>query len=86
MPTPLSCFKIHFETLTPPPQYQDFLDSLKWKRCYGIEHWTFAPDGRMEKRQMSGNDVEIGEEGRWFRDGVDVDDDSVTAKLTGVHF
>ena len=27
----------------------------------------------MAKRMMSGNDVLIGEEGRWFRDGVDVD-------------
>ena len=27
----------------------------------------------MEKRMMSGNDVVIGEEGRWFKDGVDVD-------------
>lgn len=54
-------------------EYRDASDSLKWKRCYGIEHWTFAADGKMEKRMMSGNDVEIGEEGRWFGDGVDVD-------------
>lgn len=54
-------------------EYQDAEDGLAWKRCYGIEHWTFAQDGRMEKRMMSGNDVLIGEEGRWFRDGVDVD-------------
>jgi len=46
---------------------------MKWKRCYGIEHWTFASDGKMSKRQMSGNDVEIGEEGRWFGEGVDID-------------
>lgn len=26
----------------------------------------------MRKRQMSGNDVEIGEGERWFKDGVDV--------------
>ena len=32
----------------------------------------------MEKRMMSGNDVVIGEEGRWFKDGVDVD--SVTLR------
>jgi len=44
-----------------------------WKRCYGIEHWTFAQDGKLEKRMMSGNDIEIGEEGRWFKEGVDID-------------
>lgn len=26
----------------------------------------------MRKRMMSGNDVEIGEDGRWYKDGVDV--------------
>lgn len=26
----------------------------------------------MTKRQMSGNDIDIREEERWFRDGVDV--------------
>ncbi len=55
-------------------EYRDAHDSLRWKRCYGIEHWTFAEDGKMEKRMMSGNDVEIGEEGRWFGEGVDVDE------------
>ena len=54
-------------------EYRDAEDGMKWKRCYGIEHWTFDADGKMEKRHMSGNDVEIGEEGRWFKDGVDVD-------------
>jgi len=55
-------------------EYQDASDGMKWKRCYGLEDWTFAEDGRMRKRMMSGNDVEIGEEGRWFRDGVDVNE------------
>ena len=36
---------------------------MKWKRCYGLEDWTFADDGKMRKRQMSGNDVEIDESG-----------------------
>ena len=54
-------------------EYRDAWEGMAWKRCYGIEHWTFAADGRMEKRAMSGNDVVIGEEGRWFTDGVDVD-------------
>jgi nuclear transport factor 2 (NTF2) superfamily protein len=36
---------------------------MKWKRCYGLEDWTFADDGKMRKRQMSGNDVELSESG-----------------------
>ena len=28
----------------------------RW-RSYGIEHWEFAPDGRMQKRTASINDV-----------------------------
>ncbi|TKA22822.1 hypothetical protein B0A50_07721 [Salinomyces thailandicus] len=53
-------------------EYQDAQDGLKWKRCYGLEDWTFAADGRMRKRQMSGNDIAIADEDRWFREGVDV--------------
>ncbi|KAF2263410.1 DUF1348-domain-containing protein [Lojkania enalia] len=53
-------------------EYQDAYDGMKWKRCYGLEDWTFAEDGRMRKRQMSGNDIEISESDRWFKDGVDV--------------
>ncbi|EEH07262.1 DUF1348 domain-containing protein [Histoplasma capsulatum G186AR] len=55
-------------------EYQDRDDSMKWKRCYGIEHWTFETEGehagKMQKRNMSGNDVLIGEggngDGRWY--------------------
>ncbi len=51
-------------------EFQDSMDTMKWKRCYGLEHWTFDGEGRMEKRMMSGNDVLIGEngngDGRWF--------------------
>jgi nuclear transport factor 2 (NTF2) superfamily protein len=51
---------------------------MKWKRCYGLEDWTFETQGeeagKMRKRQMSGNDVLIGEDGngdgRWFTDNV----------------
>ena len=53
-------------------EYVDASDG-RWKRCYGLEDWTFAADGRMRKRQMSGNDVLMSEEERWFKDGVDVD-------------
>lgn len=58
-------------------EYQDSMDAMKWKRCYGIEHWTFDAEGKMENRMMSGNDVLIGEdgngEGRWFQ-GLNADE------------
>jgi nuclear transport factor 2 (NTF2) superfamily protein len=44
-------------------EFQDAHDGMKWKRCYGLEDWTFAEDGKMRKRQMSGNDIEIDEAG-----------------------
>jgi nuclear transport factor 2 (NTF2) superfamily protein len=52
-------------------EFQDSHDGMKWKRCYGLEDWTFAEDGKMRKRQMSGNDIEIDEAGEWltFRGG-----------------
>ncbi|KAF2116516.1 hypothetical protein BDV96DRAFT_611836 [Lophiotrema nucula] len=53
-------------------EYQDSHDGMKWKRCYGLEDWTFAEDGKMRKRHMSGNDVEISDGERWFKEGVDV--------------
>ncbi|OSX62047.1 hypothetical protein POSPLADRAFT_1039915 [Postia placenta MAD-698-R-SB12] len=57
--------------------YQTAADGRRqWYRCYGLEDWTFAEDGRMRKRQMSGNDVPITEEERWFKDDV-ADEDSV---------
>lgn len=31
--------------------------SGQWFRSYGLEHWEFAPDGRMKKRTASINDV-----------------------------
>ncbi|KAG8425968.1 hypothetical protein J3459_008567 [Metarhizium acridum] len=46
--------------------------SGQWWRTYGLEDWTFADNGLMRKRQMSGNDVKITEEERWYKDGVDV--------------
>ena len=53
-------------------EFQDAHDGMKWKRCYGLEDWTFAEDGKMRKRQMSGNDVELKEGERWFAGDVDV--------------
>jgi nuclear transport factor 2 (NTF2) superfamily protein len=53
-------------------EYRDAEDGMKWKRCYGLEDWTFGEDGRMVKRMMSGNDLELAEGERWF--GEDVED------------
>ncbi|KAI6877748.1 hypothetical protein D0869_02217 [Hortaea werneckii] len=63
-------------------EYQDTQDQLKWKRCYGLEDWTFAQDGRMRKRMMSGNDVDISDAERWFKDGVDVNE----VKISEAHW
>ena len=48
-------------------EFQDAHDGMKWKRCYGLEDWTFAEDGKMRKRQMSGNDIEIDEAREYFQ-------------------
>ncbi|KAE8357339.1 hypothetical protein BDV27DRAFT_139509 [Aspergillus caelatus] len=60
-------------------EYQDVQDGMRWKRCYGLEDWTFDREtGKTRKRMMSGNDLVLGPdgngEGRWFVDGVDVED------------
>ncbi|KAK8072335.1 hypothetical protein PG996_005683 [Apiospora saccharicola] len=54
----------------------------QWWRTYGLEDWTFAEDGLMRKRQMSGNDVRIDDGERWFKDGVDVN----TVPISGKHW
>jgi len=56
-----------------------------WFRCYGLEDWTFNPDGRMRKRQMSGNDVRITEEQRWYADGA-TDEDVDKVNITEEHW
>lgn len=45
------------------------------------EDWTFRADGKMEKRQMSGNEIKISEEERWFKDGMT--DEEVDALAIG---
>jgi len=50
-----------------------------------IEDWTYAPDGRMRKRQMSGNDMRISEAERWFVDGA-TDDDVDKVDITEKHW
>ncbi|OTB02882.1 hypothetical protein M426DRAFT_322303 [Hypoxylon sp. CI-4A] len=52
----------------------------QWWRTYGLEDWTFADDGLMRKRQMSGNDVKISHEERWYKDGVDVNTVPISEK------
>lgn len=59
---------------------EDNTEGRQWYRCYGLEDWTFAADGRMRKRMMSGNDVAIAESERWFRDGVDVNTVPISEK------
>lgn len=54
--------------------------SGQWWRTYGLEDWTFAENGLMRKRQMSGNDVAIDEGARWFKDGVDVNTVDISEK------
>lgn len=75
-------------------EYQDSEDGMKWKRCYGLEDWTYDEQdgGKMRKRMMSGNDVLLGREGdgiavpeegiegRWYVDGVDVEDVEISEK------
>jgi uncharacterized protein len=79
-------------------EYQDSRDGMKWKRCYGLEDWTYNEEGKMQKRMMSGNDVLLGKngngvavpdekiEGRWFIEGVDVDSEEVTKLITDRHY
>jgi len=73
-------------------EYRDAHDGMKWKRCYGLEDWTFNEEGKMRKRMMSGNDILLGKdgngvadpengiEGRWYVDGVDVEDVEISEK------
>jgi len=56
--------------------WYEFFDEQEqsWFRCYGLEDWTFDPDGLMRKRQMSGNNLRITEQERWYKDGATDDD------------
>lgn len=40
---------------------------------FSIQDWTFDDSGLMRKRMMSGNDVRITEDARWFKEGVDIE-------------
>lgn len=61
-------------------EFKDAEDDMKWKRCYGLEDWTFDTDGKMAKRMMSGNDMTLEEGERFFVDGVDVDNADISEK------
>jgi uncharacterized protein len=79
-------------------EYRDAAEAARgnevWKRTYGLEHWTFAPDGRMRKRMMSANDVELGDGRpggpRWFAgeltDGETVDQLVQRADISEQHW
>ncbi|KAK3394072.1 hypothetical protein B0H63DRAFT_34382 [Podospora didyma] len=60
--------------------YEFHDESGQWWRTYGLEDWTFAENGLMRKRQMSGNDVKISGEERWFKEGVDVNAVEISEK------
>ncbi|KAA1472630.1 DUF1348-domain-containing protein [Dentipellis sp. KUC8613] len=67
--------------------WYEFYDEAdkSWYRCYGLEDWTFNPDGLMRKRQMSGNNVKIAENERWFADGA-TDEDVDKVNITEAHW
>ncbi|KAK0613063.1 hypothetical protein B0T17DRAFT_396103 [Bombardia bombarda] len=60
--------------------YEWYDEAGQWWRTYGLEDWTFAENGLMRKRQMSGNDVKISDDDRWFKDGVDVNTVDISEK------
>jgi uncharacterized protein len=49
-----------------------FLTSVPSPRSF-VSGCSAPPNGLMRKRMMSGNDVKISDDERWFKDGVDVD-------------
>ncbi|GAO51887.1 hypothetical protein G7K_5978-t2 [Saitoella complicata NRRL Y-17804] len=64
--------------------YEFWDDSGQWWRCYGLEHWTFAEDGKMKNRMMSVNDVKISEGERWFEGDADVNSSVILKKKSVV--
>jgi uncharacterized protein len=48
-------------------EYESRDASGKWWRSHGNEHWEFAPDGLMRRRDASINDVRISENERRLR-------------------
>jgi len=48
-------------------EYEFHDDSGQWFRAYGNEQWEFAPNGLMQRREASINDMPINETDRKFR-------------------
>ncbi|OKH40838.1 DUF4440 domain-containing protein [[Phormidium ambiguum] IAM M-71] len=48
-------------------EYEYHNDSGQWYRAYGNEQWEFAPNGLMQRREASINDMPILESERKFR-------------------
>ena len=48
-------------------EYEYRTDSGQWYRAYGNENWEFTPNGLMQHREASINDVPIQESERKFR-------------------
>ena len=48
-------------------EYEWHDDSGQWFRSYGNEQWEFAPNGLMQRREASINDLPIAEADRKFR-------------------
>ncbi|HEY9818122.1 MAG TPA: nuclear transport factor 2 family protein [Candidatus Obscuribacterales bacterium] len=48
-------------------EYEYHTDSGQWYRAYGNENWEFAPNGLMQRREASINDLPIHESERKFR-------------------
>ena len=48
-------------------EYEFHDDAGQWHRAYGNEMWEFAPNGLMQRRYASINDLPIGEHERKFR-------------------
>lgn len=48
-------------------EYEYRTDSGQWYRAYGNENWEFAPNGQMQRREASINDLPIKESERKFR-------------------
>ncbi len=49
-------------------EYEWHDDTGQWYRTHGNEHWEFNEEGLMKRRDMSANDVPIGESERRYRD------------------
>jgi len=66
------CFK---DNLIAVEFWYEYFDEQRecWKRTYGMEHWVFDEEGQMASRQMSGNEIEISEQERWFKTDQDVE-------------